>query len=91
MILLTIKYPDRCTATAFINIPLSQIKDRINPTEKPFGFFCAHVDATMAHWHTKVLMPVGAVEGMPDLGEEARPRDPREHISIGIGQQIPFG
>ncbi len=46
------------------------------PTEEPPGLLGAHIDAAMTHLQAKIIMPIGAVEGIPGRGEEkARPGD----------------
>ena len=36
----------------------------LGPAEDPVRFVAAHVDAAMAHRQAKILMPIGAMEGM---------------------------
>ena len=42
----------------------------------------------MAHSRAKVLMPVGAVEGVPLRGEETCPGNAREFIIVSIREKI---
>jgi hypothetical protein len=35
------------------------------PEEQPLGFLRSHVNTAMAHRHTKVVMPIRAMEGVP--------------------------
>ncbi len=40
------------------------------PAEEPFGFGRAHIDAAVAQRDAKIIVPVGAVEGVTLRGEE---------------------
>src|SRR5690242_13098693 len=40
------------------------------PAEEPFGFGRAHIDAAVAERHAKIIVPVGAVEGVALRGEK---------------------
>src|SRR5688572_7120736 len=62
---------------------------RKRPTEKPFGFFSAHIDTSMTHGHAKIFVPVSAMEGMSLGREETRPWNAGEFIVICICKQIP--
>ena len=46
---------------------------RKRPAKQPLGVFRAHVDTSVTHRHAKVLVPVGAMEGMTVFGEETGP------------------
>ncbi len=52
------------------------------PAEKPMGIFVFHVDATMRMGDAKIIMPVGAVEGMPFGGEETAPRNTCQDVIV---------
>ena len=41
---------------------------------EPLGLAGPHVDAAVAHWVAKVVVPIGAVDGVAAVGEVHYPR-----------------
>ena len=64
---------------------------RLHPAEDPIGLFGAHVDATMTHGRAEILMPVGAVKGMPLRGKKGGPGNAGQDVIIHVGKEIAGG
>src|SRR5271157_6550772 len=58
------------------------------PAEEPLGFLGAHVDAAMAHGGPEIVVPVGSMEGVALVGEEAVPGDTWQDIIVKTGGQV---
>ena len=72
---------------AAIGVPANLVLGK-RPAEQPLGILCDHVDTAMTHRCAKVLVPVGAMEGMPLGSEEKCPWNARQLVIIGIGKQV---
>lgn len=58
------------------------------PSEEPFGVFVAHVDTAVRMGDTKIIVPVGAMEGMTFAGEETAPGDAGQDILVVAGGTV---
>ena len=63
----------------FIKIGLWQ-----GPSIKPFCIFHGHIDTTMTHASTKIVVPVCPMECNACFSKETNPRNPREFIRLDI-------
>jgi hypothetical protein len=60
-------------------IPYRHFPDWRGPTEEPLGIRVAHVDASTAHRHAKIVMPESSMKGNSRLvDEKARPGAQRQ-------------
>ena len=68
--------PMPCDLPIGMVFDLKRVEDRRGPAEEEQGILVAHVHAAMTHLETKVVVPVGAVQGISArAAEEAGPGD----------------
>ena len=60
---------------------------RGRPTVKPAGVCIAHIDTTLAHWRTEIVMPEGAVESDAGGVKEGYPGDADQLVGIQVRGQ----
>ncbi len=63
--------------------------DGQGPSVKPLSLFGMHVDAAMAFWTTKIVVPVGSMERNTGWREERHPGHTGQLICIKIGSDVP--